>query len=557
MVVASVIASTGATPASARASSAERVRLPFPAYDGTLTPYTFSLGYPLVTLVYDTLLWRDAAGIPQPWLARSVTRSNGGRRLTITLRDGVRWHDGRPLTAADVAFTLRFVARHYHPRFTPGLGDIRRVRTDGKLKLTVDLRQPSLGFDNEPLADLPILPEHLWRGLPAERRAPRGLPVGSGPYRLVSESPKAGYVFRANPDYALGMPQVGEIRVPIIRDADATYDALRDRDVDMVPLNLPADVARSLGSALGINLRSGPSYTGTALALNVRRAPFDDLAARQAVAGAMNLERIVRKVAPAVAADQGYVHPASPWSAGAMKHRFEPEAARRVLGSRVISVLAPSNDPVRLEAGRQVVLALRLAGARATLAARTRNQIERATGADGSPPDFDAAIQSTPPLSSYDPDNLVRIFGSDPRDAPLNVMGYRSRAFEQRAREVAAAPDEPARQRATTAELDLLARDAPAIPLFFSQGNFAYRPAIYDGWVFVKGTGMLDKRSFLPVVGAEAPAGPAAGADPEPVGLAADSGSGLSLANIISLAVLAVVLVLAAIALRQRRRDRR
>ena len=72
--VACILASTGA-PALARTSTVDRVRLPFPAYDGTLTPYTFSLGYPLVTLVYDTLLWRDAAGIPQPWLARSVTRS--------------------------------------------------------------------------------------------------------------------------------------------------------------------------------------------------------------------------------------------------------------------------------------------------------------------------------------------------------------------------------------------------------------------------------------------------------------------------------------------------
>ncbi|MDQ6805598.1 MAG: ABC transporter substrate-binding protein, partial [Actinomycetota bacterium] len=94
----------------AQASPAKLVRIPFPAYDGTLTPYTFKLGYPLVTLVYDTLLWRDAQGIPRPWLARSVQRSNGGRRVTVRLRKGVRWQDGRSLTADDVAFTFQFVA---------------------------------------------------------------------------------------------------------------------------------------------------------------------------------------------------------------------------------------------------------------------------------------------------------------------------------------------------------------------------------------------------------------------------------------------------------------
>ena len=75
-------------------TTVDRVRLPFPAYDGTLTPYTFGTGYPLVTLVYDTLLWRDASGIPRPWLARSVKRSDQGRRVTVTLRDDARWHDG-------------------------------------------------------------------------------------------------------------------------------------------------------------------------------------------------------------------------------------------------------------------------------------------------------------------------------------------------------------------------------------------------------------------------------------------------------------------------------
>ncbi len=44
--------------------AAERVRIPFPGDDGRLTPYTFELGYPLVTLIYDTLMWRDRGGAP-------------------------------------------------------------------------------------------------------------------------------------------------------------------------------------------------------------------------------------------------------------------------------------------------------------------------------------------------------------------------------------------------------------------------------------------------------------------------------------------------------------
>ncbi len=558
MLVASalcLVAGLPTTTATAQSGDAARIRVPFPAYDGTLTPYTFGRGYPLVTLVYDTLLWRDADGTPQPWLARSVTRSANGLQLTVRLRPGVRWQDGRPLTAADVAFTFRYAATHYQPRFTPQLAAVRRVRAPGRLTVTIDLRHRSPGFEDQPLADLPILPRHLWQGLPAGRRTPAGPAVGSGPYRLVSADRRRGYVLRANRAYFRGRPRVAEIRVPIIPRADHMYAALREGMVDMVPLSVPEPAATELGVTQGITLRRGPLYGGTALVLNARRAPLDRPATRRAIARALDLGVIARSVAPAVAAEQGFVHPASSWSPGAAVHRFDPAAARPPLTrpqGPPLRVLAADNDPVRLEAGREVVLALRRAGARATLVKLSRARLDRALGGPGSPASFDAAIQSTPALASYDPDYLVQLFGSDPLAAPLNAGGYRSAAFDADARRVASAADAEGRRRAVRAELQRLARDAPSVPLFFSQGTFAYRSAAYDGWVFVKGTGILDKRSFLPGAAPAAPRPPVAG-----VALARDdSGSWLSLLNVISLAALALVAALAATALVLRARRR-
>lgn len=549
------LVAAGAPPAAAQSATTARVRLPFPAYDGTLTPYTFALGYPLMTLVYDTLLWRDAEGIARPWLARSVTRSNNGRRLTLRLRDGVRWHDGRPLTAADVAFTFRYVADRYQPRFTPQLEDVRQVRATGRLTATIDLRRPSLGFDDQPLADLPILPRHLWRALPAGRNAPAGPAIGSGPYRLASAARARGYVLRANTRYFRGAPRVREIRVPIIGDAQQTYTALSDRRVDMVPLNLPERAARDLSGTLGIRVQRGASYVGTMVALNLRRPPFRRRRARQALASALDVDRIARGAAPAVAAEEGFIHPAARWSGDLLPEGFNPDEARAgalALGTRPIRVLAPANDPVRLEAGREVVRALGQIGAEATLVQRSRSQLERAISAGGGPPRFDAVIQSIPALASHDPNGLVRMFGSDPFRAPLNISGYRSEAFDAEAARVASATDEQSRRRAVRAVLDRLVQDRPAVPLFFSQGNFAYRPAIYDGWTYIKGSGILDKRSFLAV------ADDAAAATPEPAIRSSDddSGLGMSLLNIISLALLGLVVALAAFALVQRRRQR-
>jgi peptide/nickel transport system substrate-binding protein len=531
----------------------EAVRLPLPKYDGTLTPYTFELGYPLMTLVYDTLMWRDRAGVARPWLARSVARSNGGRRVTVTLRNGVRWHDGRPLTAADVEFTFGFVARRFHPRFTPQLSAVAQVQALDQRTVAFDLRRPSLGFDDQPLADVPILPRHLWQGLEGGSSVPGGLPVGSGPYRLARAGPRAGYVFRANARYFKARPSVETIRVPVIRQENRTYSALERRRVDMLPISLPEDAAAELGDSFGIRLRSGPLYSGTALVFNLRRPPFNRPGVRRAAARALSLKQIVSNAGPAVAADRGYIHPSSRWASKAVLHRDDPQRAQGSLSRfrlPAVRVLAPESDPARLEAGRRVVLALRRAGAPATLRKLRRLALGRAIGEDGAVPDFDAAIVETPSLASYDPDFLVRVFGSDPRSAPLNYSGYRSPRFEALADRVASAPDRGSRRRAVAAELRLLARDAPAVPLFFSRGDFAYRPAIYDGWVFVAGAGLLDKRSFL---AGEAPRVRRA---PAESGEDTDGRSGISVLDVLSvlsLVALIGVLGLAAYALLQRR----
>jgi len=162
-----------------------------------------------------------------------------------------------------------------------------------------------------------------------------------------------------------------------------------------------------------------------------------------------------------------------------------------------VEILAPDNDPIKLEAGRQVVLALKKTGAAVELKRLSRQDLSKAVGEDGSPPTFQAAIWSAPPLASYDPDFLRRLFGSVPAEATFNYAGYRSPAFDTAAEKVATTIDPPSRQNAITEALRLLSIDAPVIPLFFSDGAFAYRPSIYSGWNYIKGEGIFDKRSFL------------------------------------------------------------
>lgn len=489
--------------AGAQERRTELVRIAFPSEDGSLTPYTFTIGYQLMTLVYDTLTWRDAAGVPRPWLARSVRRE--GRRVTVRLRERARWHDGRALTAADVAFSYRYMAVRRHPRFTLQLRDIAAIRTPDARTVVFELRRPSLGFVDQPLADVPIIPRHLWEGLPAGRAAPPGLAVGSGPYRLIGHDGGRGYMFEANDEHFRGRPLVARLEAEIIGDEQTAFEALRARregaGVDLVPANLPAGKLRQRSRRLRYDRT--PSFTGTMLAFNLAAPPFDRLAARRAVADALDLERIAGAgrgagaMAPAV---RGALHPRSRWAGEETLHRPDPAAARRAFAEGdlgPLTVLASSDDGVRLEAGRRVVAALQRAGASAQLVELPAERLQRALGREGARPAFQAAVVGLPALASYDPAYLRTVFG-DPGTAALNDFGYRSARFARADRRLAAAGTRAQRRRAVADELALLARDLPALPLFFGGTSYAYRRAGYSGWVGVRGVGVLDKRSFVP-----------------------------------------------------------
>lgn len=522
--------------------------VPFPQDDGTLTPYTFELGYGLMTLVYDTLLWRDSSGTPQPWLARSVVTSRDGRRVTIRIRAGARWHDGRRVTARDVAFTFRRFRARFHPRFTPQLEAVRRVRAADDSTVRIELRHPSLGFRDQPLADMPILPRHIWRRLAPGRLAPPGLPVGSGPYRLVEHERGSGYRFRADPGYFRGAPVVPVVEVRVIRSAQETFEAFRRSTVDVIPFSVPPHEPQELDD-IDVKLLRGPSYTGTELVFNVRRPPFDDADARRAVASAIDLEQVVRGVnragsgTTAIPARSGPLHPEGPWTPPAT-----PAPAPRATGARPgpITILAADNDPVRRAAGREVVRLLVAAGLQAQLDLVPPRALAQALGQDAAAPDFEAAVRAIPALASHDPDFLRVLFGAG---MPLNHSGLRSTAFESAAAQVASSRTRGQRERAIERELRVLRAELPSLPLFFQEGLFAYRRGAHSGWVFVKGSGILDKQSFLR---GGRPA--AVRMVPQPAAAARDGGFGIAGWSALAVGGVAVTIAVAAVASVRRRR---
>jgi peptide/nickel transport system substrate-binding protein len=248
-------------------------------------------------LLLTTLVRYDSALAPQPYLARSWDWSADRRSLTFRLAAGVRWHDGVPTTARDVAWTLaaaRDPATGY-PR-TAELAGLDAVEALDDSTVRLRFASPP-GRMPDVLADLAILPAHLLDTVPhakLRQAAWNTAPVGNGPFRFVSHEPNRRWVFAANPDFpvALGGPPRLERFIVVVVDEPATkLAALTAGELDFAGIQ-PAH-ASFVARDPALEIVSYPLLQSYGIVFNTRHPPFDDLAARERVNASVDRREIV------------------------------------------------------------------------------------------------------------------------------------------------------------------------------------------------------------------------------------------------------------------------
>jgi peptide/nickel transport system substrate-binding protein len=173
----------------------------------TFNPYvSTSLGVEenMQAITYEPLLefnLMQPTSAPTPWLATAYAWSNGGKTLTFTIRQGVKFSDGTPMTAADVAFTFNLLMKNTTLASTaPGATPLPVSATAPNATTAV------LTFAQPEYANLfligstYILPEHIWQSVSDPSTYADANPVGTGPYELASFSSQK-VVFKQNPYY--------------------------------------------------------------------------------------------------------------------------------------------------------------------------------------------------------------------------------------------------------------------------------------------------------------------------------------------------------------------
>ncbi|MEN9937388.1 MAG: hypothetical protein RLZZ387_3967 [Chloroflexota bacterium] len=247
----------------------------------------------ITSLLYSGLMRLDERLEPQPDLATEWDAAPDGRLITFTLRPDVTWHDGRPLTAEDVAYTLDAL-REISPT-TALLLSLRRiadVAAPTTTTVTISLTERYAPIFSD-LA-VPVLPKHLLIDKDIAALNFWEQPVGSGPFKLAERQPGESVTLEGNPRFYRGQPLLDRVAFIVAPDPQVTADALRDGQLLLAELP-----DRSPGEAETPDLQTGvyPENGYYFLAFNTREGRhFADLRLRQALARAIDLPQLVGEV---------------------------------------------------------------------------------------------------------------------------------------------------------------------------------------------------------------------------------------------------------------------
>jgi peptide/nickel transport system substrate-binding protein len=243
VTAAAVLATTGAAacsssnPTSTSSSGASHTLVMESSPESTITqafnPFVATQavwGMGATGLIYEPLLQFNIAAPPKyyPWLATSYKWLNGGKAVSFTIRTGVKFNNGTPMTPADVAFSYNLVKKN--PSINLGGLAIKSVSTAGN---TVTLTFPSAQYTNlQQIAGVPILPQAIWSKVknPATFADPN--PVGTGPYKLKSFTPQ-GFTLTKNPGYwQASKAKVQNVFFPVYTSNTGALNALFSGQID-------------------------------------------------------------------------------------------------------------------------------------------------------------------------------------------------------------------------------------------------------------------------------------------------------------------------------------
>jgi len=269
------------------------------------------------TLMFNSLVKKDDKFDYVPELASDIKRSDDGLVFTFTLRDGVKFHDGRVMSSADVKYTLDTVFSRDFAKsasFYEGSGAdkrslIKSVEAPDAKTVVVTLTKPWVGLLSN-LVPVAIIPKDSYESQKTH-------PLGTGPFVFGNYDNAQQVVdLTAFPDYWEGPAKLPSVRVRVISDMNALQAELQAGGVDIAPLptSLSPDAAKQLGQHPNLKVLQFNGSNVNLLTINTSSPPLDNVKVRQAVAYAIDRESMIKNLLQGYGKIAHSIIPEESWS---------------------------------------------------------------------------------------------------------------------------------------------------------------------------------------------------------------------------------------------------
>jgi peptide/nickel transport system substrate-binding protein len=442
--------------------------------------------------------WEPGTTNVVPGLATAWRVSADGLRWTFELQPGVVFHDGNAFDADAVVFSFERVIDPRHPNYVGGedtvywrglLKDVTRVTAQGPARVEIEVAHPYAPLLGE-LAMFPIVsPEAVRRWGNEFRRHP----VGTGAFAFEAWDAGEQVVVKRFERYWGPRPMLERVVFRVVGDARQRLVDLQSGSVDIAAAILP-DEQSFVQLHPDLVLAHTPSNAVSYLAFNTMHPPFDDRRVRRAINHAINREPIVKLAYQGRAVPADGALPPGQWAYHAPRTRYayDPALARRLLAeataaqvfdpTRVYKLYAPSTPRAYLSQPERVARYLQAALAHVGVTTELISQPIGPHVESVGRGDHDLGLSGWI-SDTGDPDNFLYVLlhsNNAVIGSAQNIAFYRNPTVDALLIDAQAAIDEPSRARYYADVQDLVAEDAPWVPIAHSELVVAARIDLED-----------------------------------------------------------------------------
>jgi ABC-type transport system substrate-binding protein len=310
-------------------------KIAFPSDVLTLNPFmaTDLRSLWIINLIYDPLFRLDKDMKVVPWLAESWEVSPDGTVYTIKLRSGVKWHDGKPLTADDVVYTFSEGMRQNTSRYI-GLKDVvKSVEKVDDRTVRFVLYKPNPFFILTLTTGFYyIVPKHVIEGVDLKKWT-NDNPIGSGPFKFVERVVGERIVLEKNDGFWIkGVPKITKVVMKVIPDAQSRFLAIKTGEVDTERYDTLITLVKQAERDPNLKVVTAPGLWLIYIAFNTYSF-FNDPKVFEAIHYAINRTEVIEK------ANGGYGYPVYTilnkyWHDGfaaQLEFKYDPEKAKKIL----------------------------------------------------------------------------------------------------------------------------------------------------------------------------------------------------------------------------------